>query len=104
MQAWLAVFIGRLLRGERLEKANRDDYRLWFGVLCLTPLYMVIFAQFEKPLGDASTFILWFGVTGFSLVIVATLLVWARFVSAFVSLGLSVLSWGLMFAWFYHGK
>ncbi|ACB76331.1 hypothetical protein Oter_3051 [Opitutus terrae PB90-1] len=59
MQTWLAIFIGRLLRGERLEKPTPYDYRLWFGVLFLTPVLIVAFTKLGRPIFDASTFVLW---------------------------------------------
>jgi len=101
MQTWLIVFLGRILRGERLEKATPDDYRLWFGILFLTPVLIVAFTKFGRPIFDASPFVLWLGVTGFSLVTVVAVLLVARFLSARVSLVLSAISWILLFVWFY---
>jgi len=101
MQTWLAIFIGRLLSGERLEKATPYDYRLWFGILFLTPVLLVAFTKLGRPALDASTFWLWLGVTCFGLVAVASGLLVARFVPARVSLALSVISWISLFVWFY---
>jgi hypothetical protein len=101
MQTWLSIFIGRLMCGERFEKASPGDYRLWLGVLFLTPVLIIAFTKFGRPIFEASTFLLWLGVTGFGLTTLLVVLVWARFVPALVSLGLSVISWTTMFVWFY---
>ena len=101
MQAWLGIFLGRVLRGERLEKATPYDYRLWFGILFLTPVLIAAFTKLGRPIFDASTFVLWLGVTGFGLVTVVAALLVARFLPARVSLALSVISWISLFVWFY---
>ncbi len=101
MQTWLAIFIGRLMRGERFEKATPEDYRLWLGVLFLTPVLMIAFMKFGQPIFDASTFLLWLGVTGFGVASLVVVIIWARLVPPLVSLGLSLISWTTMFVWFY---
>jgi hypothetical protein len=58
MQTWLAIFFGRLLQGERLEKATPYDYRLWLGVLFLTPVFIVAFTELGRSVFEASTFVL----------------------------------------------
>lgn len=101
MQTWLAIFLGRILRGERFEKGTPYDYRLWFGILFLTPILIVTFTKLGRPIFDAPTFVLWLGVTGFGLVTLVAVLLVARFVSARISLALSAISWASLFVWFY---
>jgi|SRR5580692_11059770 hypothetical protein len=101
MPPWLSVWIARWLGVEKPRKATPYDYRLWFGVLFLTPVLMVAFERSGNRFFDASTFTLWIFVTVYMLVVLIGCIVWARFVPAMVSLVLAVLAWAALFFFFY---
>jgi hypothetical protein len=82
--------------GERLRRATPYDYRLWFGVLALTPVLGMLFGK-SRGLIESSTFLLWLGLTSFCLGALLAFVIWARFVPAKVSLGLAVITWAGIF-------
>lgn len=93
MNPQFAVYLFRLLRGERIEKARAWDYRYWFGVLFLTPSALALVYRGGEAFWNGSTMILWLGITVFGVVWLCLSLLWARFVPAVVSLALSIPAW-----------
>jgi hypothetical protein len=87
----------RWLRGERLERATPQDYRLWFGVLAVLPFATAALMKFGRKLFDASPVILWVGITAFGVLTFALLFVWARFVPAAVSIAVACVAWTAFF-------
>jgi hypothetical protein len=93
MNPQFAVYLFRLLRGERIEKTQAWDYRYWFGVLFLTPLAIALASRGGEAFWNKSTVILWIGITVFGVVWLCLSLLWARFVPAVASLVLSIPAW-----------
>jgi hypothetical protein len=102
MPPWLSVWLIRWGLGERLEKAKPSDYRHWFGVLCLLPVFVIAFQTFGKRVFDLSGIYLWLGVVAFMLISFVGIHLWARFVPAWVSGLLAIVTWVCLFLWLYR--
>jgi hypothetical protein len=97
MNPQFAVYLFRLLRGERIEKAQAWDYRYWLGHLFLTPVLISIVCRCGEGFWNSSGVILWAGITIFGLLYLCASLLWARFVPAIASLALAVPAWIMLF-------
>ena len=98
MPPWIQIWIARWAGGERLQKTSAEDYRIWFGVLFLTPILMTMFMTVGREILDTgTTMTLWIACTAFGLLTCAAIFGWARFVPAKISLILSIVSWGAFF-------
>jgi hypothetical protein len=88
-----------MARGERLEKATPDDYRLWFsyffffGILMFVSVFLG--AGFLK---HASTLSIWVGAVIVISLMAFGLVVWAKRIPAPVSLVLGIITW-VAFIW-----
>lgn len=89
--------VARILSGERLEKAERADYRFWFGALALTPAMILATIRWGETFLNQPTVMLWLTLTGIGLVFVITMLAWTRWVPASLSLLLAAIAWGGVF-------
>jgi len=88
----------RIASGERLEKATPADYRYWFGLLALTPVWIAAFALAPfsvKILEHGTSLTLWLYLMFVALSLWAALTVWARLVPARVSGALAVCAWAV---------
>ena len=106
MPPWIYVWILRYALGERMEKTQPKDYRHWFGIFALFPVWIVTFAQ--NPIGrdildKGSMLAVWaYGVV-FMITLILTQILWGRWVKARVSLILAVVTWPTVF-WFFFRK
>jgi hypothetical protein len=101
MPPWLILWIARIASGERLQKADSSDYRLWFGALFLFPVVVGLLAKFGTPLFKSSAVLVWLILTFIVIGYIVLIKVWGKFVPALVSLVLAVIAWsvGFWLAW-----
>jgi hypothetical protein len=98
MPTWLAIWIARFASGERLRPAASGDYRFWFGVLFLFPIWLEVFVLFGGKFLNGSAIIVWLNVTIAAVAGLFFVALWSRFVPAKVSIVLAAFSWS-MFLW-----
>ncbi|MBL9214827.1 MAG: hypothetical protein JNG83_05050 [Opitutaceae bacterium] len=91
--------------GEKIDKAKPQDYRYWFGVLVLTPIFIGVFAFLpfgKKILDRGSTVAVWTYMVVAGLVGLVALHFWARWVPARISLFLGIGVWAMCFWVVWH--
>ena len=96
MNFWLVNFLARLIGGERMRKATREDYRraAWFAV-CL-PVAILLFTLLAK---DAKVVVMWGAVTLGGVAYVFSNWWLAPKIPAWISALLALVAWGA-FIWF----
>jgi len=99
MPPWLAIWIARIASGERFRKATSEDYRLHFGSLFFSGVFMIVGMTFGRRFLDhASSVSIWIWATIAMCALVFGGITWARRVPAAVSLVLGIVTWGV-FLW-----
>lgn len=97
MHEWLILFIARWLSGERFRKARTEDYRLGFGSLFLTGIFMIVGTVLGGHFLDRASFVsIWIVATVATCFLFFGIIVWARLVPAAVSLILAIMTWGVV--------
>jgi hypothetical protein len=105
MLTWFLSFLGRIAGGERLEPAQRNDYRTWFALLFLLPTMVILWVRLGAFPDSAITSIrVWLSFSAFALVFLVVWAFWARFIPGFISLSLAILAWAAAFWIAWHGK
>src|SRR5208283_1949473 len=97
MPSWIFIWLLRLLRGERFEKAKPSDYRFFSGSFVLIPVFVGIIPLSFNWSQTANAFELWLAfIIGMVLFLFTTSL-WARFVPLRVSYVLGTILWLVAF-------
>lgn len=96
----LAQLLMRIAGGERLRKAQPEDYRLWFGLLALMPIFLGFFMAL--PLGrrifdEGSSAFIWLYVTATGACLFVALSFWRKWVPAGISFLVAVIAWSTGF-------
>jgi hypothetical protein len=105
MLTWFLSFLGRIAGGERLEPAQRSDYRTWFALLFLLPTMTILWVRLGAfPQSSLSAIRVWLSFFIFALVFLFVWAFWARFVPGLVSLCLAIVVWAAAFWMAWHGK
>jgi len=105
MPPWLAIWIARFAAGERFQRADRIDYRIWFGLFFLLPVGVALWVYYgQSYVSRASGMGVWFLLFISMLVFLAFSTLWARFVPALISLLLGIVTWFVAFWLAWHGK
>lgn len=104
MPPWMYLWLLRIASGEKIEKAKPYDYRYWFGVFALTPIFIGTFAfvPFGKHILDqGSALSIWVYSCVNMFILYVLLVLWARWVPAKISLFISIGVWAVAFwvAW-----
>jgi hypothetical protein len=96
MYGWLIVFLGRLMGGERLQKATQLDYRFQFGFFALFPLLVAIFAFApvgKRIMDHGSTLAIWTYSVSMGLMGYVALVLWGKWIPAPISLVAGICIW-----------
>ncbi len=96
----LAQLLMRIAGGERLRKAQPQDYRLWFGVLALLPVFLGCFMGLpfgRRILDEGSSPAIWLYMTAAGAAFFITLTFWSKWVPAMASLLVAMIAWSAGF-------
>jgi hypothetical protein len=101
MPPWIYIWLFRLLSGERLRKADKEDYRLHLGFFFWTPILIFLGGWLgERYVFDKSALVISLAVFGYTCLGMFLVLGWAKIVPAVVSLVLGLIEWGIVVWWF----
>jgi hypothetical protein len=93
----------RIACGERLEKANAEDYRWWFGYFFFSGLLIMGVFPAEHFLDHASTVKIWLSAIITFVAFAFALMLWVQRVPAKISLALGIVAWGAV-VWLFLRK
>jgi len=99
MPPWLYIWIARFASGERFRKATPAEWRYHLGFFFLFPVCLALAPVLEHTfLARANNWLVAFAIMGLVVIFFAATYIWARHVSAVVSLVLGIVAWAV-FAW-----
>jgi hypothetical protein len=92
----LTQLLIRIAGGEKIRKAESKDYRLWFGLLALFPLFVATFVFFpfgKRIIDQGSIGAVWACMAIGGVLFWTILQLWMKWIPAMVSLALAIVAW-----------